>query len=109
MEKNKARYELKDMQLYDQYRTTKTTDPMYLFILVLPRRFQATKWFACTPSALTMKGCAYWVSLYGAPDSQNNDSVTITIERKNRVTPVTLRKMITDFAMTEKMVPYAED
>ena len=103
--RGKGKYVLKDIDLYNQFRTTKTREPMLLVLLELPKKHQESNWFACTPQALSLKCCAYWVSLYDAP-AVTTTSVTLTVLKKNRLSDKSLTQFIRNFATTEMPVPY---
>jgi hypothetical protein len=103
--RGRCRYEI-DIGLYNEFRTIKTTEPMYLVVLILPKKHEQCKWLTYTTAAVSIKGCAYWVSLYGAPEVKNKSGVTITIRRSNMVTAESLRKLVSQFAKTAEMVAY---
>ena len=49
--------------------------PRILVVLFLPP--EQEKWLEHCSDALTLRNCAYWVSLRGAPPSDNHSSQTI--------------------------------
>ena len=65
---------------YDLLRE-ETMVPRILVILSLPN--DEKDWINITPDELAIRRCAYWASLSGFPESQNTDSVTITIKKEN--------------------------
>ena len=63
---NSCSYDV-DVNIYNKYKSIKSGDLMLLLILALPAKYNNTRWLTCTECQLAIKGCAYWVSLYGAP------------------------------------------
>jgi Domain of unknown function (DUF4365) len=66
---------------YDLLRDS-TMLPRILVVLALPT--SEADWLSITPEQLILRRCAYWVSLAGCSETQNNESVTISIDNKNR-------------------------
>lgn len=64
---------------YNDLRQKQTTAPQALVIVNLP---VATKdWLHADSDCLTMRRAAWWLDLWGQPDSQNSTSVRVTIPR----------------------------
>jgi hypothetical protein len=59
-----------------------TLVPNILVILALPR--DNADWVTVTAEQLVLRRCAYWVSLKGYPETENQDTVTIPVESENR-------------------------
>lgn len=59
-----------------------TLVPNVLVVLALPR--DSADWLTVTADQLVLRRCAYWVSLKGYPETENQDTVTITVENENR-------------------------
>jgi hypothetical protein len=59
-----------------------TMIPRILVVLDLPRN--EADWLSVTPDQLIMRRCAYWTSLAGSPETENKESVTISIQNQNR-------------------------
>lgn len=74
------RYPLKRRN-YDLLRVP-TLVPNVLVVLALPR--DSADWLTVTADQLVLRRCAYWVSLKGYPETENQDTVTITVENENR-------------------------
>jgi Domain of unknown function (DUF4365) len=66
---------------YDLLRI-ETMSPRILVVVDLPR--DEAEWLIVTPEQLVLRRCAYWASLNGLPETQNTDTVTVSIEDKNR-------------------------
>lgn len=66
---------------YDLLRE-QTMIPRILVILDLPKN--AEDWLSVTAEELVMRRCAYWASLADRPESDNKESVTISVQNKNR-------------------------
>lgn len=74
------RYALKRRN-YDLLRG-QTMVPRILVVLSLPAA--EADWLSVTPEQLILRRCAFWVSLAGFSETQNNESVTISIHNNNR-------------------------
>ena len=59
-----------------------TMIPRILVVLDLPNN--EPDWLSVTPEQLIMRRCAYWVSLVGLKETENKESVTVSIQNKNR-------------------------
>jgi hypothetical protein len=66
--------------------------PRILVLVALPREIDA--WLSQTPEQLVLRRCAYWVSLAGKPQSDNESSVTVSLPRTNLLTVQTLQEMM---------------
>ena len=86
---------------YDKLRLTEIECPLLLVVLQLPEN--PTDWLKCSPRALTLKRCAHWVSLYGAPGSENEKYQTVCLPRENRFTPEALRSLLERFCRRERI------
>jgi hypothetical protein len=73
------RYALKRRN-YDLLRIS-TVVPRILVILRLPK--DEVDWLDVTEDRLTLRHAAYWAALAGMPETDNIESVTITIYQKN--------------------------
>lgn len=60
-----------------------TQVPRVLVVLGLPK--DPIRWVELTEEALHIRKCAYWVSLLGAPESQNTSTITVSIPEINRL------------------------
>lgn len=75
------RYALKRRN-YDLLRE-QTMVPRILVVLSLPAT--EADWLNVAPEELILRRCAFWVSLLGFPETQNSESVTISIKEDNRL------------------------
>lgn len=69
-----------------------TQVPRLLVVLDLPR--DEREWLSVTAETLVMRRCAYWCSLAGLPESDNKESVTISIPAGNRLDVPGLRALM---------------
>jgi Domain of unknown function (DUF4365) len=76
---------------YDDLRV-ETQTPRILVILDLP--IEHEKWLQIGDDKLTISRYAYWVSLSGKPDSDNETSVTISIPVSNRFDVESLKRLM---------------
>jgi hypothetical protein len=89
---------------YDKLRLTLSENALILVVLQLPA--DAAQWLVCSPEALTLKRCAHWVSLFGAPGSSNDTSQTVYLPHANLFSVESLRQLLGRFARKER-IPYA--
>jgi uncharacterized protein DUF4365 len=73
---------------YDLLRE-QTQVPRLLVILDLPK--EEKHWLSVTPEELVLRRCAFWASLAGLPDTDNRESVTVSIPSANLFDIVNLR------------------
>ena len=66
--------------------------PRYLVILALPT--EEGDWLTVSAAELIMRRCAFWVSLSGMPQSNNQTSVRVSIPADNRLDPGALRRLL---------------
>ncbi|WP_407890518.1 DUF4365 domain-containing protein [Scytonema sp. NUACC26] len=66
--------------------------PRILVVVLVPDKI--IDWLKQTEDELCLRYCAYWVSLRGAPDTENTTNVTIEIPRSNQLTPDALQAII---------------
>ena len=57
------------------------------------------------PESLIARRCAYWVSLWGAPESSNATSQTVYIPSDNRLSVESLRAVMARASLPER-IPY---
>lgn len=51
-------------------------------------------WLEQTPDWLKITKCAYWISLKGLPDTNNQNTISIKIPSENILTKDTLREIM---------------
>ncbi len=73
-------YEL-DVRTYDFLRRPAPLIPRILVVLLLPP--DEADWTHQTENELTLRRCAYWISLEGSQASKNRKSVRVVIPRAN--------------------------
>jgi len=62
---------------YDDLRLTDVLCPRILVVVFAPPA--VGDWVTCTDESLTLRRCAYWVSLAGFSESENEFSVTVSL------------------------------
>lgn len=77
--KGHYRFELK-VRNYNLLRID-TQTPRLLVVLDLPT--DEVRWLTITTEELILRRCAYWLSLVGAPETDNRSSVTVRIPMGN--------------------------
>ena len=66
--------------------------PRLLLVFLLPR--QQPRWLTHTPKDLTLRKCAYWLSLLGLPETHNQQNVTVYLPKANLFSPQSLKLLI---------------
>lgn len=84
------RYALKRRN-YDLLRG-QTMVPRILVVLSLPE--EEADWLNVTAEELILRRCAFWANLAGFPETQNAESVTISINKNNRFDVDALRRLM---------------
>lgn len=74
---------------YDKLGDVGHANPLLLIVLFLPKRPE--EWLVHTEDRLVAYRCAYWVSLRGAPASENAAEQTVYIPRANCLSVEALR------------------
>jgi hypothetical protein len=89
VEAGKYSYWLDDVRRYDKLRESSSPMPKLLVVLFLPK--EASDWLSHSEDALITRKCAYWVSLCGAPQSNNQKGQTIYLPQANALSVEQLR------------------
>ncbi len=84
---------------YDELRTTESTAQQLLIVFLLPKN--QNEWLIHSEDALITKRCAYWLSLRGAPPSENDTSQTVYIPTANVLSVENLHELMTVFSRNE--------
>jgi len=63
-------------------------------------------WLSHSEEALISRRCAYWVSLRGAPESQNKTHQTVYLPKSNVLSVESLLALLTRFSRRE-VIDYA--
>ena len=69
-----------------------TQIPRLLVVLDMP--CEKDHWIAMSPECLMLKRCAFWVSLAGAAETENETSITVSIPASNRLDADALRALM---------------
>lgn len=70
-------YNFRGIDQYNDLRSEAVATPRILVVLFLPKEHK--DWITHSVDALSLHRCAYWVSLRGAPESNNSSAQTIYI------------------------------
>ncbi len=89
---------------YDKLRLEEVASPRLLLVLRLPR--DPAQWLQVTHETLVARRCVHWVSLRGAPATENKTNQTVYVPDQNLLTPVGLTDLMTRFSRLE-VIPYA--
>lgn len=83
-----------DLETYDNLRDPRVSIPRILVLVRVPAN--VNEWLSQSETELVMSHCAYWLSLKGAPASENATSQTVYFPRKNVFNPTALQQMMSD-------------
>jgi hypothetical protein len=81
-------YSLQGIAQYNDLRSEAISTPRILVVLFLPSTY--AEWLSHSEHALSLRKCAYWVSLRGAPASGNRSTQTIYLPLSQRFDPAGL-------------------
>ncbi len=95
------RYPL-DIKNYDELRNDNPDDdPLILVVVLVPDNID--DWLHQSEEKLCLKHCAYWMSLYGQPQSENQTTVTVYLPRQNVFSVDTLKNLMQRTAFGERI------
>ncbi|MGC1685382.1 MAG: DUF4365 domain-containing protein [Candidatus Acidiferrales bacterium] len=86
---------------YTKLRRITTVPYRILVVLFLPE--DANEWLQHSQDVLSMKRCAYWVSLRGAPETGNTSSVTVRIPASQVFSPEGLWNLMVRISKQEDL------
>lgn len=89
-------YSLDGIGRYDDLRTDTLSTPRILVVLFLPAN--KAEWLSHTEDVLSLRNCAYWVSLRGAPASRNETAQTVYLPCAQRFGPDELTALMTELS-----------
>ena len=89
---NALAYNLAGLSRYDDLRSEAIAVPRILVVLFLPT--EPAQWLAHTDECLTLRKCAYWASLRGAPESVNKTAQTVYVPLAQRFDPEGLKALM---------------
>ena len=92
-------YSLQGIQRYDDLRNEALGTPRILVVLFLPN--DPDQWLHHAEDALTLRRCAYWVSLRGAEPSDNKTAQTVYLPRTQRFDPDGLQILMARLSRNE--------
>jgi hypothetical protein len=85
---------------YDDLRQ-RSMVPRILVVFVMPA--DPAAWVNLSEEALLLRRCAYWCSLRGAPDSENERYQMVSISRRNAFTGEALRALMVKASRQEEI------
>jgi hypothetical protein len=86
-----VRYDL-DVQTYDDLRDERSRCPRLLVLFIMPA--EEARWLSQTTEELTLRQCAYWMSLTGQPPTTATSTVRIAIPLTNIFSVDELKRMM---------------
>jgi Domain of unknown function (DUF4365) len=81
-------------RLYDELRAGSRMIPVFLFVTVFPK--DPTESITVMNQGTSTRIATYWISLEGSPEIQNRHSVVVRLPRENLLTPVSLRRIVSE-------------
>lgn len=81
-----------DIKTYEKLRSESVYVPIILIVVLVPTDLD--EWIDIDNDRTISKKCAYWISLTGFPKSENKESITVKIPKKNLITPESLSNII---------------
>lgn len=78
-----------------------TMVPRLLVVLALPQ--DEIEWLKHSEEKLTLQKCAYFLNLFGMPESNNSSSVTVQIPAENQFSPENLQALMLRASKFEKL------
>jgi len=88
---NSIRYPLK-LKNYDDLRMDNFAIPRILVVVLIPKTPE--DWLTQSERELCIRGCGYWISLRGMPETPNTNSVNVTIPKTNQFTVAALQSIM---------------
>ncbi|MEG3956266.1 DUF4365 domain-containing protein [Microcoleus sp. herbarium2] len=85
------RYPLK-LKNYDDLRMDNFAIPRILVVVLIPKTPE--DWLTQSETKLCIRGCGYWISLRGMPETPNTNSVNVTIPKTNQFTVAALQSIM---------------
>lgn len=95
-------YYLKGINRYNDLRTDALATHRILVVMFLPKEVE--HWLNITEEELMLKKCAYWVSLRGAPESQNDSGQTIYIPPNQIFNSKSLKEILATRSRNENLI-----
>ena len=95
-------YHLKGIDRYDKLRKSTVNPARILVVLFLPK--DASDWMQQTEEQLAIKKCAWWVSLRGAPETDNDSGVTVYLPCAQVFNVQSLRDIMTRLSKQEELL-----
>jgi hypothetical protein len=90
---------------YDKLRDPAAYIPRFMVLFELPEASE--EWLNVCPDQLIARKCGRWVSLRGAPSTENQSSIAVYVPQANVLTPDTLREIATRVSLGED-IAYGE-
>lgn len=92
-------YSFRGITQYNDLRSDAVATPRILVVLFLPK--EHSNWITHSDDALSLYRCAYWVSLRGAPKSDNDTAQTVYIPKTQRFDGPGLISLMTQLSRNE--------
>ncbi|WP_397602084.1 DUF4365 domain-containing protein [Silvanigrella sp.] len=100
-QQDKIEYSFRGIKQYDKLRSKNNANPKIVILLMLPENKE--EWLSISSKQLILKNAAYWVSLYGALESENATRQTIYFPTSNLLTVTSLNDLMIKISKEEKI------
>lgn len=100
LDESSLKYPLR-IKNYEELRVLKQYPPLILVVVLVPDNVD--EWLHQSEDELCLRRCGYWISLAGEAPTQNQETVTVSIPRKNIFTVNTLKSLMQRIARGENL------
>lgn len=87
---------------YNKLRDTAVGTPLFMVLFELPEAVE--EWLNVGPEQLIARKCGRWVSIRGAPSTENLSSIAVYVPQNNVLTPDSLREIATRLSLGEDIM-----
>jgi len=94
-------YFLDGVERYDKLRQPTVNPPRILVVLFLPS--DSSEWLKWSEEELAVRKCAWWVSLRGAPPTDNQSGLTVYLPEEQYFHADNLRAIMTRLSQEEEL------
>jgi hypothetical protein len=100
-QQDRIEYSFRGIPQYNKLRSKNNSNQRILILLMLPENKE--EWLSISNKQLILKNAAYWVSLYGAFESENSTRQTIYFPTSNLLTVKNLKDLMIKISKGEKI------
>ncbi|MBO1350931.1 MAG: DUF4365 domain-containing protein [Hormoscilla sp. GUM202] len=86
---------------YERLRDNNRVIPLILVLILFPENVE--EWLHQSERELCLKSCGYWMSLQGSPGTENKETVTVYVPRKNLFTVDAMKRIMQRIGAGERL------